>query len=113
MRKTDKKREKAITAALTDVCTIALAEVQGFRWLTHRVNYTSFPDSLHVVCVFDKRSNLTAAISHHQDQFLRSLISEKLSAAGIQFNNSRRKVSFDTEEACREESGADWTVRLR
>ena len=113
MKKTDKKIENAIRLALTEVCDIALDEVPGFQWLTHRVNYSSFPDSLSVVCIFATNTDLANAIIAKQDDFLRSLIREKLSAAGISIKDTARQVRFDTEEACALEHGGRWQERFR
>ena len=113
MKKTDKKYEKAIREALTEACDIALDEVAGFQWLTHEVNYSRFPDSLAVVCIFDTNSELASALLAKQDDFLRSLIREKLSAAGISIKDTARQVSFDTEEACALEHGGKWQQRLK
>lgn len=113
MKKTDKKNEKAISEALTEACHIALNQVVGFQWLTHRVNYSRLPDSLSVVCIFDTNSELASAFLAKQDDFLRSLIREKLSAVGIPIKDMARQVSFDTEEACALEHGGKWQQRLR
>lgn len=113
MKKTDKKYEKAIRQALTEVCDIALNEVAGFQWLTHQVNYRRFPDSLAVICIFDTNSELASALLAKQDDFLRSLIREKLSAVGISIKDMVRQVSFDTEEACALEHGGKWQQRLK
>ena len=113
MKKTDKKYEKAIREALTEACDIALDEVAGFQWLTHQVNYSRFPDSLSVVCIFDTNSELASALLAKQDDFLRSLIREKLSAVGISIKDMVRQVSFDTEEACALEHGGKWQQRLK
>ena len=57
MRKSDKKLDNQLRLVLTDVCETALKEVEGFQWLTHVVNYSNFPQSLRVVCVFDTNEN--------------------------------------------------------
>jgi len=113
VKKTDKKYEKAIRAALTEACDIALDEVPGFKWLTHKASYSRFPDSLSVVCIFDTKSELASALLTQQDGFLRSVIREKLSAVGITLKDMARQVSFDTEEACTLEHGGRWQERLR
>jgi len=113
MKKTDKKNEKAITGALTAVCHIALDEVPGFEWLTHRVNYSRFPDSLSVVCIFATKADLSNALLAKHDDFLRSVIREKLSAAGIAIQDTAQQVSFDSEEACELEHDGKWQQRLR
>ena len=113
MKKTDKKNEKAICAALTEVCGIALDEVAGFQWLTHLVNYSRFPDSLVVVCIFDTNKDLSNALLAKHDDFLRSVIREKLSAVGIAIQDTTQQVSFDSEEACELEHDGKWQQRLR
>ncbi|MEZ0148114.1 MAG: hypothetical protein AB9Q19_02160 [Candidatus Reddybacter sp.] len=113
MKKTDKKNEKAIREALTEVCDIALDEVAGFQWLTHLVNYSRFPDSLSVVCVFATETDLANALLAKHDDFLRSVIREKLSAVGIALQDTSQQVSFDSEEACELEHKGKWQQRLR
>ncbi len=113
MKKSDKKYEKAIREALTEACDIALNEVPGFQWLTHQVNYNRFPDSLSVVCIFDTKSELASALLAQQDDFLRSVIREKLSAVGISMKDMSRQICFDSEEACAFEHGGRWQERLR
>ena len=113
MKKADKKIENYVREALTEVCEVALDEVAGFKWITHFVNYSYFPDSLSVVCVFDTKNDLSTACGAHKDDFLRSLIKEKLSAAGIHIKNIRQHIKFDTEEACENENGGKWHERFR
>lgn len=113
MKKTDKKNERAIRDALTNVCDIALDEVTGFQWLTHLVNYSRFPDSLSVVCIFSTENDLSKALLAKRDDFLRSLIRENLRAVGIAINDAAGQVRFDTEEACEREHGGKWRERLR
>ena len=113
MKKTDKKNEKLIVEALTEVCDIALSQVPSFQWLTHLINYSRFPDSLTVVCVFATKDDLNQVLLAKQDDFLRSLIREKLSAVAIPMNDTVRQVSFDSEEACDLEHGGKWQHRLR
>ena len=59
MRKTDKKMDNQLRHVLTEVCEVALKDINGFQWLTHVVNYSNFPKSLQVVCVFDTNENLS------------------------------------------------------
>ena len=51
--------ERQLVAALTDACETAKAEIPGFEWLTHTVNYADFPQSLRITWVFDTRANKT------------------------------------------------------
>ncbi|EKE84374.1 hypothetical protein [Idiomarina xiamenensis] len=57
MRKTDKKRERDIIRALTELCEAAKLDHPGFIWLTHEVNYQRFPQSLQVTLVFAESVN--------------------------------------------------------
>ena len=113
MKKADKKVENCTRKALIEVCELALDEVAGFKWITHFANYSSFPGSLSVVCVFDSNSDLSKAYDTHKDDFLRSLIKEKLSNVGIHIKNIRQHVNFDTEEACKNEHGGKWQERFK
>lgn len=112
MRKSDKKIDNNIRKTLTSVCEIALEQVDGFKWLTHFVNYDNFPESLAIVCVFDAESDLAKARVTKHDEFLISLIVESLLNEGIKLRDVRQSVTFDTEEACANESGGNWAKRL-
>ena len=113
MKKTDKKIDNSVRDALTEVCEIALNEVTGFEWITHFINYNHFPESLLVVCIFDTNNDLSNVLSTHKDDYLHKLIKEKLSAVGIHIKNIRRQVSFDTEEACKNENRGKWPERFK
>ena len=63
MRKTDKKIDKQLRETLTQVCDTALKDYCGFEWLTHTVNYSDFPSSLHITCVFDTNEHLDGFIA--------------------------------------------------
>ncbi|MEH6585796.1 MAG: hypothetical protein V7720_04515 [Halioglobus sp.] len=112
MKKSHKKMDNAVRIALTDVCEEALVEVTGFQWLTHFADYSSFPSSLSVVCVFDTDNDLACALNCLNDDYLRDLIKEKLSAANIEIRDIRQHVSFDTEEACKRQNGGKWHERF-
>ena len=99
MKKTDKKVEKKICQALTKACETAKSEVQGFQWLTHRVNYNQFPDSLSVLCFFDTKANLKQAYQDNKDQFIIGVIKSELEQINIRFKDIKRHVSFDIEKA--------------
>ena len=99
--------------ALTQACGIALNCVDGFQWLTHQVNYARWPQSLLITCVFSCNKQLDAALTNHQDDFLRSLIAEKLAAVAVPVNNLRQQIHFDSEENCDRENQGQWQNRLR
>ncbi len=112
MRKTDKKLERQIAKALTDVCTIALEEYQGFVWLTHLVDYNRFPGSLEVVCVFETNADLTQARANNCEERLPALVSEKLASIDLNLRDGRQHVRFDTEQNCEQEHNGRWNVRF-
>ena len=60
LNKTSQKIDNNICKALTIACESSLHEVPGFAWLTHRANYTNFPASLVITCVFELESDFTS-----------------------------------------------------
>ena len=112
MRKTDKKIENQLRVVLTQVCDIALKEIQGFQWLTHQCNYAKFPQSLLVICVFDNNDNLKHFIAQRHNNTLESLITNKLQSIGIKLKNSASHIRYDTEENCTQEHKGNWALRL-
>lgn len=108
MRKTDKKTGNTLRALLTEVCEIALVRNDGFQWLTHRVNYDHFPDSLSVICVYDTNDQLAQA----DVETLRSLVQQKLASMGIRIKDTHRHIRFDTEENCSLQHRGRWQERL-
>jgi hypothetical protein len=114
MTKTDKKIENMIREALTEVCELALENVNGFKWLTHLVaNYKIVSDSIAIICVFETNDDLSKAIETHQNEFLYQKIKEKLSAVSIEVKNIQQQVRFDSEEACEQYHGGKWVERLK
>lgn len=113
LKKTDKKIEKNLIEALTNVCDAALENVQGFKWLTHFANYRNFPASLSVVCVFGTRAELEDARASNKIDYLIDRVKQELVAANIDVRDARQHLSFDTEEACEREHGGKWNERFR
>lgn len=112
MKKSDKKIDNALREALTNVCETALGSVDGFVWLTHLVNYSAFPNSLKIICVFETDESLSNAIETKQDEYFYTLVNRELSAANIKLNKLRQQVSFDSEEACERSHAGKWNERL-
>ncbi|MDO6427925.1 Fis family transcriptional regulator [Thalassotalea sp. 1_MG-2023] len=112
MRKIDKKIENQLRNCLTDVCERALKEITGFMWLTHKVNYANFPQSLQIICVFDTSDNLQAYRGSEQSKSLESLIHTELMNTDIKVKNITKHVSFDTEQWCEAQHGGNWANRL-
>ncbi|MGP8291457.1 hypothetical protein ACT3OH_14425 [Vreelandella zhanjiangensis] len=107
------KVERQLVASLTDVCEQAKAEVAGFVWLTHCVDYQHFPKSLIVIWVFDTDAHLTSALKGDAKQRLHDLTASALAEAGIALDSVTRHIDFDSEQACQRAHGGDWQRRLR
>ncbi|MCF6441847.1 Fis family transcriptional regulator [Pseudoalteromonas luteoviolacea] len=112
MRKSDKKLEKDIVAALTEACEDALKVYKGFEWLTHVVNYQNFPGSLTVVCIFDNQESLNLAMGDDKGAGFKSAIERKLIEHNIKIKGVTKRILFDTEEACNAEHNGNWSKRL-
>ncbi|MFT5520237.1 MAG: hypothetical protein ACI9IA_000827 [Enterobacterales bacterium] len=112
MRKTDKKIDNQISSTLTDVCELALKEIDGFQWITHLVNYSNFPKSLKVVCIFDTNEKLSDFMLKNGNTELNSLIQLKLSQVVVKLGNVTNRISYDTEENCKNEHDGKWSNRF-
>jgi hypothetical protein len=110
MRKADKKLDNQISRVLTDFCETALKEFTGFQWLTHLVNYSNFPNSLKVICVFDTNDNLNGLKEMNGHHEIGKLIQKKLFEIGADISSSH--ISYDTEESCNTDNNGKWADRL-
>lgn len=98
------KREQAhldrrLIQALTEACETAKAEIKGFEWLTHHVDYARLPTSLRVIWVFDTEASRLAALAAGQGQRMIDFTAMALAEAGLQLAAPDRHVIFDSEEA--------------
>lgn len=112
MRKTDKKIDNQLRLALTEVCEKALKDIEGFLWLTHLVNYSYFPKSFKVVCVFNTNENLSNFMSHANRKDLECLIQIKLAEIGVNVKNVSDHIAYDTEQNCEHVHNGNWAIRL-
>ncbi|GAA0832522.1 hypothetical protein GCM10009112_19420 [Marinomonas arenicola] len=113
MKKSDKKLDKALREALTKVCDHLLGEVEGFVWLTHVVDFNRYPQSLKIVCVFEKEADVAELLSTQGDVLFYQCIEDELKGANLVIKNSRQSVSFDSEEACERSHKGRWNLRLK
>ncbi|KAA0942338.1 MULTISPECIES: hypothetical protein [unclassified Pseudomonas] len=104
--------ERRLIATLTEACEIAKAEISGFDWLTHKVDYQAFSQSLRVIWVFDTRTNKEQALSAGRDARMRELTAMALSEADVEVSQLERCVRFDSEEECQINHAGDWRRRL-
>ena len=100
MTKTQKKLDNKIVKVLTQVCERAKVEVDGFEWLTHIIEYTKFPDSLCVVCVFSSDEALATAKANDQQSLLSDLIVKELAQIQVSIS-AKRNIRFNSEDRYR------------
>ncbi len=113
LSKRDQSRlERELSRTLTDACEAAKAELVGFSWLTHEVDYARFPESLQVTWIFATEAQKAQALADGQDRLMRTLTREALAAAGIEMDALPAAVHFDSEEACDRLDGGNWRQRL-
>ena len=112
MRKTDKKIDNQICKALTEVCENALEDFTGFEWLTHLVDYSNFPKSLKVICVFDTNESLARFLATRESQDLASIVQKNLLEIDVSINDMAKHIAFDTEENCENNDRGNWQKRL-
>ncbi|GLR71937.1 Fis family transcriptional regulator [Agaribacter marinus] len=99
MKKTIKKLENNIVNALTEVCETAKDDIDGFIWLTHTVDFSNFPSSLLITCVFDTNASLNNAKAEAQDTQLIKAIHKAMFRIGVVLKRPKHNVTFNTEEA--------------
>lgn len=104
--------ERRLVATLTEACEVAKAEIQGFDWLTHEVDYQAFAQSLVVIWVFDTRANQELAVSNGLDRRMRELTATALEDACVDQPATDRYIRFDSEEECQRQHGGNWRLRL-
>ncbi|WP_371378969.1 Fis family transcriptional regulator [Thalassotalea aquiviva] len=112
MRKSDKKLDNQLRFVLTQVCETALKDIEGFLWLTHVVNYSNFPNSLKIVCVFDTNESLDCYLLSDDNNQLQSLIQSELQHLNIMVKHIKNHVLFDSEENCDKHHNGNWAKRL-
>ena len=112
LNKTTQKIDNNVCKALTLACEIFTAEIDGFTWLTHRANYTNFPASLVVTCIFEIDAEVNAIKENKQDEYFREIIQKQLLKVGVVVKNIKQQVHFDSEEACTKMHDGLWDRRL-
>ncbi|AUG01608.1 hypothetical protein CXQ81_13670 [Pseudomonas sp. 09C 129] len=104
--------ERRLAASLTDACETAKAEIVGFSWLTHVVDYAAFPASLRVVWVFDTQASKSLALACGQGERMLELTAMALHDAGVELQALAAHVRYDSEEQCQRINGGNWQQRL-
>ncbi|HCS46512.1 MAG TPA: hypothetical protein DIW52_27530 [Pseudomonas sp.] len=104
--------ERRLVATLTEACETAKAELVGFAWLTHEIDYADFPSSLRVVWVFETQAQKDQALASGQGGRMIELTAQALSEAQVTVSPVSAHVQFDSEEACQRANGGNWQLRL-
>jgi hypothetical protein len=110
--KTQKKIDNNVRLALTDACEEFLHDVPGFQWLTHEANYSDFPASLLVCCVFGTSEEQQQANKNNLADAMRKLVQAKLLSVGVKLKSLKQQIIMDSEEACTQEHEGNWAQRL-
>ncbi len=109
-KKQIKQTEKQIVKQLTQVCHLALAELDGFCWLTHLVDYQNINASMQVVCVFQTEEDINNLEENKQK--LINWVEAYLKQINIKLARPARQIQFDSEQACAAHHQGDWDRRL-
>jgi len=105
------KTDNAIANALQDLGNVQGPTFNGFQRFHHQANYTNFPASLMITCVYDSIVNAETAETEQRAQIAK-LIQAKLLRVGIRFKKLDNQIMIDSEEACHNEHQGDWGQRF-
>jgi hypothetical protein len=97
--KTQKKIDNNVRLALTGACEQFLDDISGFQWLTHQANYSNFPASLLITCVFDTDESQQQACQNNDSSKMQNLIQARLLKIGVKLKAPKQQVIFDSEES--------------
>lgn len=96
--KTQKKMDNTVRLALTAACEQFLEDISGFQWLTHEADYSNFPASLLITCVFDTAESQQKACQNGDSDKMQSAIQRQLLKAGVVLKIVKQQVVFDSED---------------
>ncbi len=106
------RMERQLIDCLTRACEAGKAEIVGFSWLTHLVDYQRFPSSLKVTWIFDTQANRDRALANGQGERIAELTAKAFSEAGICVSTVSAHLNLDSEELCRRIDAGNWQQRL-
>lgn len=97
--------ERELIRALTRACETAKAEIVGFQWLTHEVDYQQFPQSLVVTWMFDSEANKARALASTDAARMRELTQAAFEEVGISVAGIAAHIAFSVEQPARGKRG--------
>ena len=112
MRKSDKKTDNELRKFLTSLCDSEFESIPDFSWLTHSVNYSNFPASLKIVCVFETNNGLNQFLNSQEAQGIVVKALNGINKLGIKLKNKDNVFVYDSEENCDSEHQGNWAKRL-
>src|SRR3546814_18695607 len=77
------RMERQLASCLSQACEAGKAEIVGFSWLTHEVDYARFPESLQVTWVFVTEAQRALALGQGQGARMQALTRAALAEAGV------------------------------
>ena len=89
--------ERELIRALTCACETAKAEIVGFQWLTHEVDYQQFPQSLVVTWMFDSEASRARALAGADKSRMCELTQVAFEEVGISVADIAAHVAFSVE----------------
>ncbi|MHC8327441.1 hypothetical protein [Pseudomonas sp. LB1P83] len=104
--------ERRLVATLTEACETAKAQIVGFEWLTHEVDFDEFPSSLKVTWVFDTQTSKDQALASGQGERMVELTAIALNEADVLVSPVSAHVQFGSEEQFQRDNGGNWQKRL-
>ncbi|GMQ46197.1 Fis family transcriptional regulator [Vibrio sp. 10N] len=98
MRKSDKKIDNLIREVLTEVCEGTLKNYEGFLWVTHKVKFPSFPQSLQIICVFESNQDRANFLTSDGQLHVSTAIQNAFSRDGVQIKKISKQISYETRQ---------------
>ena len=97
MKKTHKKIENNLHKTLTIACEHIKDVTSSFSWLTHDVDYDSFPQSLIIRCCLTDGNALSSIEDTELDDVIKQVIKKQLNAIGIDNFNINKQITYMVE----------------
>lgn len=97
MRKSDKKIENLIREVLTAVCEDTLKSYDGFLWVTHTVKFSSFPQSLKIICIFETNQDRATFLEGEGQNHVSAVIQKAFNKAGVQLKNVSKQIDYEIQ----------------
>ena len=104
--------DRELSRTLTRACDVARAEVEGFAWVTHEVQWDDFPASLRVIWIFESNADIASALKAGSDKRLLALSEIALREAEVTVKSIEQHVHLDSEEECLRTDAGNWRARL-